>query len=85
MRTYTEESKIETSVIIPPEFSLSVLPKPLPPLDSIIPNEDLVEVCAARKIKPNERFFSMSRNMKIYKLPKIPILKIDDVSINSLF
>ena len=81
--TFTEETKIEATVLIPSEFVLSVLPKPLPPLDRIIPSEDLIEVCSTRKIKTNEIFFPMKGNLRIVKLPQIPILSTHDVSINS--
>ena len=80
--TNTEEPKIETHVLIPSEFVLSVMPKPLPPLDRLISPEDSIKVCATRKIRANEKFSPMNGTLRMDKLPSIPILSPVDVSIN---
>ena len=82
--TSTEEPKVETRVLMPSEFSLVVTPRPLPPLDRLLPLEDCIKVCATRKLELHEKFLPLSGTVRADRLPLLPYLPANDVSIYSI-
>lgn len=80
--TSSDDIKLmDTRVLMPAEFSLVVSPRPLPPLDRLVPLEDSIKVCATRTLPPNTRYLPFSGTVRADNLPLLPYLQPLDVSI----
>ena len=71
---------MDARVLMPPEFSLVVSPRPLPPLDRLLPLEDSIKVCARRALAPHSRYLPFSGAVRAHSLPLLPFLQLTDVS-----
>ena len=74
------EDLMETRVLMPEEFSLVVCPRPLPPLDRLLPQEDRIKVCATKPLSPNAKYLPFSGTVRADNLPPLPFLQPLDVS-----
>ncbi|XP_076054309.1 uncharacterized protein LOC143032999 [Oratosquilla oratoria] len=75
----SDEPKMETRVLMPAEFSLVVTPRPLPPLDRLVPAEDSIKVCATRRLPQQARYLPFSGTVRADNLPLLPYLPPMDV------
>ncbi|XP_047736245.1 zinc finger protein 629 [Hyalella azteca] len=72
---------MDTRVLMPAEFSLVVSPRPLPPLDRLLPLEDSIKVCATRTLSPNTRYLPFSGTVRADNLPLLPYLQPLDIRV----
>ena len=79
-----EVKSMDARVLMPPEFSLVVSPRPLPPLDRLLPLEDSIKVCARRALAPHSRYLPFSGAVRAHSLPLLPRLHDTDVSHGNL-
>ncbi|CAL4121666.1 unnamed protein product [Meganyctiphanes norvegica] len=70
---------VETRVLLPAELSLVRAPRPLPPLDRLVPLEDSIKVCATKTLLPGQRYLPFSGTVRSDDLPQLPYLKPLDV------
>ncbi|XP_076054702.1 uncharacterized protein LOC143033308 [Oratosquilla oratoria] len=72
---------VETCVLLPAEFSLVVTPRPLPPLDRLVPAEDSIKVCATRRLPQQARYLPFSGTVRADNLPLLPYLPPMDLRV----
>lgn len=83
--TSSEAKLMDTRVLMPEEFSLVVSPRPLPPLDRLLPLEDSIKVCATKTLPSNTRYLPFSGTVRADNLPLLPYLQPLDVSIDEYY
>merc|ERR1719376_1798564 len=74
-----EVKSMDARVLMPPEFSLVVSPRPLPPLDRMLPLEDSIKVCARCALAPHSRYLPFSGAVRAHSLPLLPFLHLSDM------
>ncbi|CAL4116657.1 unnamed protein product [Meganyctiphanes norvegica] len=71
----TDGLGVETRVLLPAELTLVRAPRPLPPLDRLVPIEDSIKICAIKTLLPGQRYLPFTGTVRTDILPRLPPLQ----------